>query len=392
MDYVELRSRSAFSFLEGTANPEDLAQRAAELGHGQLALADRDGFYGIPRFHAAAREAGLRPIVGAVLSDVESLPLLLLVESQQGYRNLARLLSVAQGNAPKGEARASWEEVEEHAAGLVALVRGSGSLTRNQLDRALGVFGPERTWLDVSRHRERRLEAESRFAVALAESAGVGVVATGDVGCALPAGRRLLDAFACLRAKTTLDRAGRLLRPNGECVLHPPREMAARFADRPEWLRASRVIAERCGFTLEDLGYRFPTYPVPSGESQGSWLRRLTRQGARLRYGKRLGSRVRAQLEHELAVIEKLDLAGYFLIVWDIARFAREQGILVQGRGSAANSAVCYALEITAVDPVGMELLFERFLSEERGEWPDIDLDLPSGDQRERVIQYVSWA
>jgi error-prone DNA polymerase len=165
--------------------------------------------------------------------------------------------------------------------------------------------------------------------------------------------------------------------------------MAARFADRPEWLRATRAIAEQCEFTLADLGYRFPTFPTAPGETQAALLRRLTHAGAHKRYGAPLSPRVRAQLEHELAVIEKLGLAGYFLIVWDIARFAREHGILCQGRGSAANSAVCYALEITAVDAVGMELLFERFLSEERGEWPDIDLDLPSGDQRERVIQYV---
>ena len=388
-DYVELRSRSAFSFLDGASNPEDLARRAAELGHARLGLADRDGLYGLPRFHAAARGTGLREIVGAELSDVEGRPLLLLAEDARGYANLSRLLTVAQGHAPKGEARASWDEVEEHSRGLLALVRGEGSLTRAFLDRAHGVFGPGRTWVDVSRHRDRALEAETRFAVALAESAGVPVVATGDVRTARPEGRKLLDAFTCLRHHTTLDQAGRRLLPNAERTLHAPAEMAARFADRPEWVRATRAVAERATFTLGDLGYRFPTYPVPEGHDQVSWLRRLTWEGARERYGHPLPARVRKQLEHELAVIGKLDLAGYFLIVWDIARYAREQGILCQGRGSAANSAVCYALAITAVDPVGMELLFERFLSEERGEWPDIDLDLPSGDPRERVIQYV---
>ncbi len=389
---MELRCRSAFSFLEGASNPEDLVDRAAELGHGTLALADRDGLYGVPRFHTAAGEAGLRAIVGAnvSLSGASGTGrLLLLVESRQGYRNLSRLLTVGQGNAPKGEARVGWDEVETHAAGLTALVRGNGSLSRYALDRALGVFGCGRVWVDVSRHRDRRAEAENRFAVALAEAAKVPVVASGDVRFARPEGRRLLDAFCCLREKTSLDRAGRRLLPNGEHYLVSPEEMAARFADRPEWIRATRAIAERCSFTLEDLGYRFPCFPVPAGESQASWLRRLTFEGARKRYGPSLSPRVRAQLEHELAVIEKLDLPGYFLIVHDIARFAREEGIIAQGRGSAANSAVCYALAITAVDAVGMELLFERFLSEERGEWPDIDLDLPSGDQREKVIQYV---
>ncbi len=424
-EYVELRARSAFSFLDGASNPEDLALRAAELGYAALALADRDGLYGIPRFHAAATKAGLRAIVGAELSDVAGHPLQLLVESREGYGNLARLLSVAQGNAPKGEARVSWDEVEAHATGLVALIpaeglssdeagssKGSGgprkprslvprseatrgfasrepSEAASWLDRALGVFGPCRTWLAATRARDRVLEAQTRLAVALAESVGVPVVATGDVRAARAHGRKLLDAFACLRHHTTLDRAGRLLLANGERTLRRPVDAAARFADRPAWLAATRAIAERCAFGLANLGYRFPTFPVPAGETQLGLLQRLTLAGARRRYGETLSPRVRAQLEHELAVIGKLDLAGYFLIVWDIARFAREQGILCQGRGSAANSAVCYALEITAVDPVGMQLLFERFLSEERGEWPDIDLDLPSGDQREKTIQYV---
>ncbi len=447
-DYVELRARSAFSFLDGASNPEDLAERAAELGHAALALADRDGLYGIPRFHAAAQRVGLRALVGAELSDAAGRPLQLLVESREGYRNLARLLTVAQGNAPKGEARVSWDELEAHARGLVALIPvehptttalrgGSGACwsgskaqqgtspdrlvpisPRSQdavwdrashgaeacarpdppasgpwsgpwLDRALGVFGPGRTYLAVARSRHRALEAETRRAVALAESLGLGIVACGDVRAAKPAGKKLLDAFACLRHHTTLDRAGRLLLPNAERTLRRPADMAARFADRPGWVAATRAITERCAFGLGDLGYRFPTFPTAPGETQAARLRQLTLAGARHRYGAKLAPRVRAQLEHELAVIEKLDLAGYFLIVWDIARFAREQGILCQGRGSAANSAVCYALEITAVDPVGMELLFERFLSEERGEWPDIDLDLPSGDQREKTIQYV---
>jgi error-prone DNA polymerase len=390
-DYVELRARSAFSFLDGASNPEDLAERAAELGHEALALADRDGLYGIPRFHAAARRAGLRALVGAELSDAAGRPLQLLVESPEGYRNLARLLTVAQGNAPKGEARVSWDEIEAHARGLVALIpaAGVGPDALSWLDRTLGLFGPDRTVLAVTRGKDRALEAQSRRAVAVAEALGVPIVATGDVRAAKPAGKKLLDAFACLRHHTTLDRAGRLLLPNAERTLRRPADMAARFADRPRWLAATRAIAERCAFGLADLGYRFPTFPTAPGESQAALLRRLTEAGARRRYGAHPSARVRAQLAHELAVIEKLDLAGYFLIVWDIARFAREQGILCQGRGSAANSAVCYALEITAVDPVGMELLFERFLSEERGEWPDIDLDLPSGDQREKTIQYV---
>lgn len=387
--YTELRCRSAFSFLEGASNPEELVDQAADLGHDVVALADRDGLYGAPRFHAAAKRSGMRAIVGAELSDAAGGPLVLLAEDRRGYRNLSRLLTVAQGNAPKGSAHASWEELEEHAGGLTALVASEGSLTRARLDRVVGIYGAGHTALGVARVMDRTLEGENRFATALAEAAQVQVVAWGDVRVAKPEGRRLLDAFTCLFHKTTLDRAGRLLLANGERTLRTPHEMRARFADHPAWLRATQEISERCAFTFEDLGYTFPTYPVPDGECQDSWLRKLTFEGARERYGNPLPARAKSQIEHELAIISKLELAGYFLIVWDIARFARERGILCQGRGSAANSAVCYALAITAVDPVGMELLFERFLSEERGEWPDIDLDLPSGDQREQAIQYV---
>jgi error-prone DNA polymerase len=393
-DYVELRCRSAFSFLEGASNPEDLADRAARLGYPALALADRDGVYGAPRFHQAACRAGLRGLVGAdVTLQSESSPstksLLLLVESREGYRNLCRLLSEARLGSVRGAPRIPLTQVEEYAKGLVALARGDGTLDAGFLAHVHTVFGRGQLWVDVSRPRERAAEAALRRAVAIAESEGVPIVATNDVRAAKAGGRRLLDAFTCLRERTRLDLAGRRLLVNAERCLRPPEEMAARFSDHPAWVRASREIAERCAFTLEDLGYRFPSFPVPSGETQDSWLRRETFEGARRRYGDPPPPRARAQLEHELAVISKLDLAGYFLIVHDIVRFAREGGILAQGRGSAANSAVCYSLGITAVDPVGMELLFERFLSEERGEWPDIDLDLPSGDQRERVIQYV---
>ncbi|MEN8181269.1 MAG: error-prone DNA polymerase [Myxococcota bacterium] len=390
-DYVELRCRSAFSFLEGASNPEDLVERATALGHRSLALCDRSGLYGAPRFHRAARSAGLQAIVGAELGlgpSPSDPSLLLLCESRQGYRGLAKLLTQAHARGAKGEAWSTWDEVEEHAEALVCLQRADARLDAAGLDRAQGIFH-KRLWVDVSRRLDPSAERSTRRAVHLAEAHDVPRVASGDVGFARPGERRLLDALTCLRHKTSLDRAGRRLEPNAERGLRTPEEMEQRFADRPEWVRATRSIAERCAFTLEDLGYRFPLFPVPEGQTQDSWLRHLTLAGARERYGDPPPPRARAQLEHELAVIRKLDLAGYFLIVWDIARFAREQKLLAQGRGSAANSAVCYALGITAVDPVGMELLFERFLSEERGEWPDIDIDLPSGDPRESAIQYV---
>ena len=396
-DYVELRARSAFSFLEGASNPEDLALHAAQLGYSSLALADSGGVYGIPRFHAAARSAGLSAILGAEidLERGETLPplrLRFLVESARGWRNLSRLLTLGHHGRVKTECRIREEDLEEHGHGLTVLVRGDESLTPRILDRIRGrvvPLDPERVWLDVSRSLDRSAQRAAARATDMAESLGIPILATGDVRCATPQGRTLLDALTCLHNKTTLDEAGRHLLVNGERHLQKPESMAKRFHDRPEWIRATRAVAERCRFRLEDLEYRFPEYPVPPGETQGGYLRILTLRGARDRYGSPLPHRVRRQLEHELQIIEKLDLAGYFLIVHDIADFARRERILCQGRGSAANSAVCYSLGITAVDPVGMELLFERFLSEERGEWPDIDLDLPSGDQRERVIQYV---
>jgi error-prone DNA polymerase len=392
-DYVELRCRSAFSFLEGASNPEDLIERAAELGHPALALADRGGLYGAPRFHQAAVAAGVRALVGAELDldgDARGARLLLLVESPQGYRNLSRLLTRGHARGAKARCRAGWDEIEAHAEGLVALLRGDATLGPEPLDRARAAgFGPGRLFVDVSRHLDAAAERAARRAAALAEAARVPVLASHDVRHARPEGRAVLDALACLRHGTSLDRAGRRLARNAERCLLPREELARRFADRPEWVRRTREVAERCAFTLRDLGYRFPEFPVPQGHTQASRLRALTFAGARERYGDPLPPRARAQLERELALIEKLSLCGYFLIVHDIARFAREQGILAQGRGSAANSAVCYALGITAVDPVGMDLLFERFLSEERGEWPDIDIDLPSGEKRERAIQYV---
>src|SRR5262249_52313867 len=198
----------------------------------------------------------------------------------------------------------------------------------------------------------------------------------------------LFDVLTCIHHHTDLIRAGRLLAPNAERFLKPPADMAALFSDRPAAVAATRELADRLQYTMSDLGYRFPAFPVPPGETEMSYLRQVTDRGARDRY-RPYDDRARRQVERELDLIEKLDLAGYFLIVWDIVNFCRQQDILVQGRGSAANSAVCYSLGITAVDPVGIDLLFQRFMSEDRGEWPDIDLDLPSGDRRERAIQHL---
>ncbi|HEY2388271.1 MAG TPA: error-prone DNA polymerase [Candidatus Binatia bacterium] len=394
--YVELHCRSAFSFLRGASLPEDLVGRAATLGYDTLAIGDRDGVYGAPRAFAAARAAGIRALVGADVTLAEG-RVYLLVAERRGYRNLCRLLTTGKLRAPKGECRLGWDDLEAHAAGLIAFAAGGpdgilgdvdAAAAPTALDRLRACFDDGRLFVEITRHRERGAERRAHRLVALAGAMRLPLVATNDVRHATPADRPLLDVLTCIAAKTTLDAAGQRLACNAERHLKPPAEMAAAFADVPEAVRNTRRIAERCAFTLADLGYRFPRYPVPAGETPDGHLRALTMAGARARYGA-LTPRIRRQLDHELAVIARLDLPGYFLIVWEIVEFCRRRGILVQGRGSAANSAVCYALGITAVDPIGMELLFERFLSEERGEWPDIDLDLPSGDRRETVIQHV---
>jgi error-prone DNA polymerase len=394
---VELNAASAFSFLRASSPPEELVERAAALGITALALVDRDGVSGAPRFFKAARAAGVRPIVGAALSLGGGGALPLLVETQRGYRNLCRLVTRMKTGVPKGEGRLRPEMLEGLVDGLFALpgvetldpsgIAGARPDT-DRLARIVEAFGPGRVLLDVQRHRRREQETANRALLDLADTLGLRAVATNGVRHATAKGRALLDVLTCIREKRTLATAGRLLAENAERHLKGPRAMAALFADRPDLLRNAEALADRLQFTLEDLGYRFPDYPVPEGESQMSFLVKATEAGARERY-RPYHEKARRQVERELALIGKLNLAGYFLIVWDLVNFCRREGILVQGRGSAANSAVCYSLGITAVDPVGMELLFERFLSEERGEWPDIDLDLPSGDRRERVIQHV---
>ena len=256
------------------------------------------------------------------------------------------------------------------------------------IDPLVGLFGRSNVYVELQRHLLRDEEVDNRALLDLARTFHVPVVATNGVRFADPVERPLFDVLTCIRHKTDLAGAGKKLTRNAERYLKPPDAMARLFHDLPDAVAASAALAERLQYTMADLGYRFPEYPVPPDETASSFLRKLTDLGARDRY-RPYHDRARAQVARELDLIERLNLAGYFLIVWDVVNFCRQHDILVQGRGSAANSAVCYSLGITAVDPVGMDLLFERFLSEERGEWPDIDLDLPSGDRREQVIQHV---
>ncbi|HTX39213.1 MAG TPA: error-prone DNA polymerase [Bryobacteraceae bacterium] len=379
--YAELHARSAFSFLEGSCLPEELAGACAAYGMPAMAIMDRNGVYGAPRFHMAAKKAGVRAHIGSEITCTNGLSYPLLVENREGYRNLCRLVTRMKLRAPKGEGAATLEEIAEFSPGLVCLTRHPG-------ERLLEIFGRHHLYAELQRHYHREEEAHNQAIADRARALGIPLVATNAPAYATPPQRELLDVFTCIRSHVTLGTAGRLLERNSERHVKSPAEMARLFADLPQALAHTLEISARLEFTLADLGYEFPRYPVPEGHTEMSFLRHLAEEGARLHYGPS-DERAHRQIERELALIEKLHLPGYFLIVWDIVRFCREKGILAQGRGSAANSAVCYVLQITAVDPVGMELLFERFLSEERGEWPDIDIDLPSGDQRERAIQYV---
>ncbi len=398
--YIELHARSAFSFLRGASSPEQLVEVAGKNGLPALALCDRNGVYGAPRAYGAAKESGLRSMVGSELTLEDGSVLPVLVMNRGGYRNLCRLLTQAQLRAPKGESRITWSELEEFSEGLIAfsgdsegplysaILRGERNEAETILQKMTRAFGRDRLFIELQRHRVPDEELIVEGLMELAHSSGVPLVATNGVRYAEPWGCDVLDVFTCIRHHTHLDAAGLLLGLNTECHLKTAAQMTTLFQDIPEALTNTGQIADRLEFTLKDLGYAFPEFKVPEGETMDSQLRKLTYFGAQQRYGSIAGP-VREQLEKELALIAKLGFSGYFLIVWDIVNFAREEGILVQGRGSAANSAVCYSLGITAVDPVGGKLLFERFLAEGRKSWPDIDLDLPSGVRREKVIQEV---
>jgi len=398
--YAELHARSAFSFLEGAVTPEELASVCSALGMSSMALLDRDGLYGTPRFYLAAQKIGIRAHIGAEVSCVKGWRYPLLVTSPEGYKNLCRLITRMKLRAAKGEGAIETNELEHFDKGLVCLTGGDeGPLAyslrtggreaaRKCLEQLCAIFGRENIYVELQRHFSIEEERRNQVAIELARCLHLPLLATNGVCHALPAQREILDVFTCLRHHRVLANAGRLLSCNSERYLKSPLQMSALFADLPEAIANTTELASRLQFTLKDLGYQFPVYPTPNHQSQMDFLRDRTREGMLHRYGAQ-NERATLQIQRELSIIEKLDLAGYFLIVWDIVRFCSEKNILVQGRGSAANSAVCYSLGITAVDPVGMNLLFERFLSEERGEWPDIDLDLPSGDQRERAIQYV---
>src|SRR5213595_1480006 len=391
MPYIELHAFIAFSFLRGGSFPEQLAEVATELEMPAMALLDRNGVYGAQRFSVAAREHNVRPIIGCELSMEDGAVLPVLVENRTGYKNLCGLLTKAHLRSEKGKCAVRWDELPEFAKGLVALF-GSGSTGCQSVeDRAeflIDTFGCENVFVEIQRHFIRGEERANRELIDLARGYRLSLLATNGVKYAKPYGREVLDVFTCIREHTHLDAAGKLLTQNAERYLKSDRQIRAIFADLPEAIENTARLAERLMFSLENLGYEFPEYPVPAGHTMDSFLRTIVWFGAQQRYAA-INTKVKHQLEEELALITKLRFPGYFLIVWDIVNFCREHNIMVQGRGSAANSAVCYCLGITPVDPVENHLVFERFLNESRKGWPDIDLDLPSGDRREAVIQEI---
>ncbi len=422
--YAELHCRSNFTFLEGASHPEELVETGVALGLDAIALTDRDGLYGAVRFAKAAKPTTLGAIVGVELTldapdlrpsgrdgrtlarkmtpaESARLPrIVLLAEDETGYANLARAISAAQLRGRKRDARLRLDDLDGNTAGLIALsgsrhgwseealVRGDVATARERAATLRDLFDG-RAYLELQHHLR---PDDARLVLAqidLAGKLGMPYVATNGTAYATPSDALLCDVLTCVKYGTTLPAAGTLLLPNREFALKSPAQMTAIFAPYPLAITNTLAIAERCHFRLGKLIGQFPLFPIPPNESSThGYLRTLVGAGARKRYGHPLPANVERQIEYELGIIARMELAGYFLVVWDIARAANEMGVLAQGRGSAANSAVCYALGITAVDPIGMNLLFERFLSEERNEVPDIDIDFAHQD-REKVIQYV---
>lgn len=423
-EYVELHARSAFSFLEGASQPEGLVRAAVEASMPAMALLDRNGFYGAARFHGSARSKSIRAHIGAeiAVSDIKPhvqpplwLPhkckpepsrLPLLCMSRTGYQNLCQLITrFKMREKTKGEGAAVLDDLREFSDGLIcftggeegplasALAEGGDAVGRESVEELISIFGRQNVYVELQRHGSRVEEQRNQAALRIASSLGLPIVATNGVRYATKYEREILDVLTAIRNHVPLDKAGRLLQINSQRHVRNGRTMGRLFSDLPEAVENTVLVSQRLQFELNDLGYEFPRYDTSTGEPMDVFLRKRVAEGIENRYAPKrdpvLHARAKLQAERELALIEKLGFAGYFLIVWDIVRFCKSNDILIQGRGSAANSVVCYALEITAIDPVGMDLLFERFLNENRNEWPDVDLDLPSGGKREQAIQYV---
>jgi error-prone DNA polymerase len=405
--YAELQVTSNFSFLRGAGHPEELVEQAAGLGHQAVAVTDVNTMAGVVRAHLAAREVGIPLVVGCRLvlgweshevtksrsheGEAPRLSVLTYPTDRAAYGRLCRLLTLGKRRAPKGECDLVVHDLIEHHEGLLAVVVPPPDLDQDFIDLLCGlerVFDDDRLSIASSclygpddRERLRQLAA-------LSEHVGVPLVATNDAHYPTPGRRPLQDVLTCVRLGCTVAEAGLRLFPHAERSLKPPREMARLFADCPRAIARTVEIAKRAAFSLDELRYQYPEETCPPGRSPMQHLVELTRRGMQERYPHGVPDKVRDQIEHELRLIDELDYARYFLTVHDLVVFARGRGILCQGRGAAANSAVCYCLGVTAVDPDRIDLLFERFVSRERNEPPDIDIDFEH-ERREEVIQYI---
>ena len=408
--YTELHCHTYYSLLDGASSPEALLDCAAALGMSALAITDHDGLYGAVEFWRAARDRGIRPVIGAEVTLAHGSHLTLLAETQSGYANLSRLISTGQLAGAKGAPVLTIEDVARHAGGLLclsgcrggavaqAILAGDGARAVRAAGKLADIFGRERFWIELQRHWLPDDDRLLAGLVAVAETVGAAVVATNNVHYATADGHRLHDVLTATRYNVPLGELGTRQRPNSEFFLKDAAQMAALFAERPDALAATQSIAERCDVLLDFSRRRLPAFPprsvsflhgIPPGETAFSYLYALSHAGlyATLR-GQPVTPPMVKQLAHELAVIEAVGLSDYFLIVWDIVREARTRGIRCQGRGSAANSLVAYLLGITPVDPLQHNLLFERFLSDRTDTTPDIDLDFER-ERRDEVIAYV---
>jgi error-prone DNA polymerase len=409
MRFAEICAKSNFSFLEAASHPEELVRRAAELGYAAIGVADRNSLAGVVRAHMAAKDTGIKLLVGAEITPVDAPSVVLLATDRAAYGRLSRLITRGRRRAEKGECRIEFADLAKHAQGLIAGVllgeRGNCQFesedckltidncklqivnSSDYLHRFREVFG-DRCYLLGELHYGPDDEKTLDRMIRLSRQARLPLVASGGVRYHVPQRQALLDLLTAVRHGSTVSGVRQHLFANAERYLKPPEEMAALFARAPEAVRRTVEIADRCEFSLDDLRYEYQKELAPEGETPMEYLTRLAWKGARKRYPRGVPQKVHDLVKHELALIEELHYEAYFLTVWDLVRFARRRGILCQGRGSAANSVVCYCLGITAVDPDRIDLLFERFVSRERNEAPDIDVDFEH-ERREEVLQYL---
>ena len=388
--YAELEVTTNFSFLHSASHAEEIARTAAALGLSAIAVTDRNTLAGVVRAHRAAKDAGIRLLVGARLDLQDAPSLLCFPTDRAAYARLSQLITLGRRRASKGECEIYLEDVFAHSGGQLFISLppdASGDDYATHLRHLRDIFGRD-IWL-AARCRYNGNDAARLWELAqLSVETNVPLVATNDVRMHIPDRKPLMDAITCIREHCTIDQAGFRLAANAERHIKPPEEMARLFRRHPEAVMRTMEIADRCRFSLDELRYEYPDDEAPHGKTPQEELARLAWEGAEGRYPDGLPDKVRKQIAYELKLIGELNYAPYFLTVHDVVRYARSQGILCQGRGSAANSAVCYCLGITAIDPARIDLLFERFVSAERNEPPDIDVDFEH-ERREEVIQYI---